>query len=264
MGNELQDEINQMNKPFVMGGDEVKTDPPVTDAPDVKTEPPTTDEPNIDGEDGNDLDIKTDPPATDAPTTGAPDDKDQTILDLRAKLAERDIKTDPPTTKAPIVFEDQDFVKDIDLEETIRDPKEFNKILNSIYQKAVTDTQQKLGNQMSQSIPNMITVASNLQKATEIFYDSNEDLKPFKKVVATVFGDLVKTNPDKPYAEVMQDVAPEVRKRLELPDYVKKTVDKNTPPKLPKKKSKPGRTNAKPDLDPLQEDIGKMNETLRR
>lgn len=260
MSDVMQDEIEQMNKPFVMGEeDEQKTDAPTTDEPVAGTDAPTTDEPDIEVDEP-----KTDAPATDAPTTEAPDDRDQTITDLRAELAEKDIKPDAPTTKAPIVFEDQDFVKDIDLDEAIRDPKEFNKILNSIYQKAVTDTQQRLGTEISQSVPNMVSVVSNLQKATDVFYGDNEDLKPFKKVVATVFDDLVTANPNKQYADIMTDVAPEVRKRLKLPEYVKKTVDKKTSPKLPKTKSKPGRTTNKPKISPIEEGINAMNETLRR
>lgn len=254
-------EIDLMNKPFSMGdeGDEgdVKTDPSTTEEPDdeIKTEPPTTEEPDEDR-----LIIK----PTDAPTTDAPDDRDQIISDLRAKLSEKDVTTKAPTTKSPITFEDQDFLKDLDIEEVVRDSKEFNKLLNSIYQKAVTDTQKNVGVEVTQAIPNMISVVTNLQKATDTFYDENEDLKPFKKVVAQVFDDLVITNPDKPYSELMSDVAPEVRKRLELPEYVKIKETKKSPPKLPSKKKKPGQAGPKRDLSSLEEGINAMNETLRR
>lgn len=263
MFKKTQEEIELMNKPFSMGS--VETDAPTTNEPDIKTKPPTTEEPSGD--------IETDAPKTEAPetiapktgapTTDVPDDRDQIISDLRAKLNEKDITTKAPTTKAPI--EDQDFLKDLDLEDVMRDSKEFNKLLNSIYQKAVTDTQDTMGIKINQTVPNMVSMVSNLQKATESFYDDNEDLKPFKKVVAHVFDDLVATNPDKPYSDIMSDVAPEVRKRLELPKYIKKQKEaKKTPPKLPSKKKKPGRATPKSDIGSLEESINTMNETLKR
>lgn len=263
----IQDEIDLMNKPFVMG-DDINTDPPapatdppapITDAPDdFKTDAPTTDAPS-----NETIPPKTDAPATDAPTTDAPDERDQTIAELRNKLAEKDIKTNAPTTTAPLVFETHDFLKDIDIEEITSKPEDFNKLLNAIYQKAVTDTQKRVDVNISQTVPNMINMASSLKKATESFYDNNGDLKPFKKVVAHVFDEIVNNNPNKPYADVMEEVAPEVRKRLELPAYVKKTVNKRKPPRLPNKRGKSGKAEAKPKANTLENDINSMNEVLR-
>jgi len=258
----IQKDVDEMNKTF--SGEEITTDPPVpeTDAPidlvdEVKTEPPSTDEPEEFKTDAP----ETSAPKTDAPTTDAPDDRDQIISDLRAKLADKGEapKTQAPTTTAPLTFEDQDFVGDLDIE----DSSDLNKILNAVYQKGITDTRGIVGKQAT-SIPNIVTMVSNLQKATETFYNENKDLVPFKKVVATVFEDLVAENPNKPYSDLMKDVAPEARNRLELPPIQKKTVDKGKPPKLPRKKGKSGKTKDKPTLDPMQADIDEMNKDLRR
>jgi len=236
----IQKDVDEMNKTF--SGEEITTDPPVpeTDAPidlvdEVKTEPPSTDEPE---------EFKTDAPETSAPKTDAPT---------------TDPKTKAPTTTAPLTFEDQDFVGDLDIE----DSSDLNKILNAVYQKGITDTRGIVGKQAT-SIPNIVTMVSNLQKATETFYNENKDLVPFKKVVATVFEDLVAENPNKSYDDLMKDVAPEARNRLELPPIQKKIVDKGKPPKLPRKKGKPGKTKDKPTLDPMQADIDEMNKDLRR
>lgn len=264
MGDEMfkktQEEIELMNKPFSMGS--VETDapttnePPTTEEPDIKTEAPTTDEPSVETEAP-----ETTAPKTEAPTTDAPDDRDQIISDLRTKLNEKDVTTKAPITLAPI--EEQDFLKDLDLEELTGNPEKFNKLLNSIYRKAVT-TQRELESEVNQALPNMINVVSNLKKATDDFYDKNKDLEPFKKVVAHVFDDLVAANPDKPYTEVMSNVAQETRKRLELPKPTNKKVDKGIPPRLPNKKKKPGQTVHKPESSPLEEGIDAMNKSLGR
>lgn len=258
----MKKEIDQMNEPFSMG--DAETDSPGTDAPSTEAPDDTTDAPSTDVPSAETEVPETTAPKTDVPTTDAPDDRDQIISDLRTKLNEKDVTTKAPTTKAPLVFEDQDFLKDLDLEDVTRDPKEFNKLLNSIYQRAVTDTQKRVGVEVTQSIPNMVSMVSNLKKATDDFYDANKDLEPFKKVVAHVFDDLIVANPDKAYAEVMSDVAQETRKRLKLPKPTNKTVDKGTPPKLPSKKKKPGRSDHKPKSSPLESGIDEMNKSLNR
>lgn len=254
----MQEELDMMNKPFSMGS--VETDAPID--PGVKTEPPTTEEPSVETEPPKTEVPETTAPKTEAPTTEVSDDKDQIIADLRDKLNEKKITTKAPTTIAPV--EEQNFLKDLDLEEVTGDPKEFNKLLNSIYQRAVTDTQKRVGTDVTQSIPNMVSMVSNLQKATDDFYGSNKDLEPFKKVVAHVFDDLVTANPEKPYADVMLDVAQETRKRLDLPKPTNKKVDKGIPPRLPGKKKAPGRINNKPKLSSLEEGIDEMNKSIRR
>jgi hypothetical protein len=64
----------------------------------------------------------------------------------------------------------------------------------------------------------------------------------------------------------MKDVAPEVRKRLELPEtkVVKGESKESPPPKLPTKGSRSGRPQDKPSPDPLQTELEEMNKTLGR
>jgi len=207
-----------------------------------------------------------------------PDEKDKIILDLRAKLAEKSevgeskYKEEKVEKEEPIKFEEQDFVGELDIEELVHDPKEFNKLLNNIYQKAVTDTRQILGEGVLRSIPDIVKtnigIMTNLKKASEKFYEDNEDLKPFKKVVAAVFEEITSEHPDKKYDEVLNEVGDEVRKRLDLKkESVKKkgVDDKGNPPKLPRKSGKAGDSkDNKPDLSPLQDDIASMNKTLGR
>ena len=262
---QIQADVDMMNR--TLNGDEVKTDPPSTDPPSIETDPPIdledevkTDPPSTDLPDD---DFKTDPPKTDAPTTDAPDDRDRIIEELREELSKKDeVKTDPPTTKAPIVIEDQDFFEDLDFEEVAENKDEFNKLLNKVYQKGVTDSTGMASGNVLQNVPQLINTITSLQEASKQFYTDNEDLVKYKKDVASTFETLMKNNPDKTYDELFEDVAIETRRKLRLPEFKKKTVDKNRSPKLPRKKGKPGRSTEKPKLDPVVSDIEEMNKTL--
>ena len=161
------------------------------------------------------------------------------------------------------------IVGDIDFEEVSRDPKEFNKLLNKIHVQSVTDARKVVGEGILRTIPN---VARNifdqmnaLKKVSDKFYEDNEDLKPFKKVVGTVTEELMSENPDKKLEEIIKDVGSEVRKRLELQKKaVTKTEekDKGSPPRLPGKKKTTGRSQNKPNLSSIETQIGEMNTTL--
>jgi len=292
---EVKDDIGEMLKSF---GEAIEDDPdqdkkddlegnddPADDKDPDKNEDKGEGEPDDkkskgDEDEDKDKDDKSDDDKDDSES----DDKDKLIESLRTKLAEAESSKDTKDTKdveddkdkdnkddePPLTFEDQDFVGELDIEELIRDPKEFNKMLNSIYQKAVTDTRKVLGEGVLRSIPDIvktnIAVMTNLKNASEKFYEDNEDLVPFKKVVAAVFEEVASENPDKKYDEVLSEVGTEVRKRLDLQKKaVKKDVDdKGGAPKLPRRKGKSGEPDNKPDLTPMQEELASMNDTLRR
>ena len=280
MGDVLEKELDLMNKSFNEG---TSTDPPGTESPGTEapgtsapgTESPGTEAPGTSAP-GTEA-PGTSAPGTEAPTTEVPaeDEKDKTIRELREKLALKEEgpktsapKTEAPTTEIPLTFEELDFLKDLDFDELTRDPKEFNKLLNALYQKAVVDTRKGLGEGVLRSIPDIVranvTAITNLQKASEDFYADNKDLKPFKKVVAVVFEEFASDNPGKKYSEILEDVGPEVRKRLELHLKATKPDDKEAPPKLPRKKGKSGGTGKEPETTPLVNELDEMNKTLGR
>jgi len=259
----IQKDIDEMNKNFSFSDKlDDKTDPPSTDPPadDLITDPPVEE------------DLKTDPPSTDPPeelktdppTTKAPDDRDKTIEDLRAELAKKDKapKTQSPSTDPPITFEDQDFVGDLDLEDLTEDKDKVNKLLNTVYQKGVTESRGMLSGDVMKKFPNLISAVVNLQKAADKFYEDNEDLTPYRKDVGEEFKKQTSENPDKDFDEIISDVALAVRSKFKLPEIQKKTVDRGNPPKLPKKKAKPGKEKDKPKLDPVQSQIDEMNKFM--
>lgn len=273
----MLDELSDMNTVVVdheslenIQGEEKTTIAPSTDAP-------------IEDKEGGESngEIVTEIASTEAPTTEVPE-----VDPIEARLSkfeeennklreeiERLSKTKEPTpTQAPtteIPFQDQDFLGELDLEELTTDPKTLNKLLNSVYQKAVKDTRNNVLEETYKNIPdivkNNIAIQNNLKKTSENFYAEHEDLKPFKKVVAAVYEELISENPDKKYDELLKNVADEARKRLDLHKKVtnKQSVSKKPEaPKLPRKKNKPGNTQQKPNTNSLADEIDTMNKVL--
>jgi len=268
MDNEMDKEIETMNKSFNEG---ISTEAPATSAP--STDAPATEVPAT-------TTVTTDAPSTSAPTTSAPatelpvvDEKDKIIEDLRKKLAEKEVKTPAtkaPATEAPFSLEDQDFLKDVDLDDLITDKDALNKLFNQVYKSAVSDTRKSLSESVLRQIPDIvkanIVIQQNLKATSDRFYEENKDLEPFKKVVAVVFEDLLAQNPDKKYDEILSLTAPEVRKRLDLQKKVVQQPNKSGTPRLPSSKGGGGgkRTDTKPDISPMEKELSDMSESLGR
>ncbi len=243
-----------------------KPEEKVEDAP--KTAAPSTTVPKDDDE------PKTKPPTTDAPVEDELTKVKKEVEELRTKLADKVVikdvpKTKPPTTDAPLG--DHDFVKDVDLDEVTREPSAFNKLLNSIYKKAVETVRgevRKSKEETIQVLPSIISSNMELQKTlkdlSDKFYEENKDLKPFRKVVGVVFDEISSQDPKVPYTEVLRKVGEETRKRLELkkPDAKSVIKDKDDPPPLPRHKS--GGRSPQPKHEPSSviSQIDEMNKTL--
>ena len=263
---QIQQDVDEMNKGLT--GDSAGTEAPGTES--VSTESPGTEAPGTEAP-GTDS-PGTDAPGTEAPTTDVPeeDERDKVIEDLRKQLNEKSKpKTEAPTTEAPISFESQDFLDGVDFEELKDDPKEFNKFLNKFREKIVLDTRKVLGEGVLRSIPEIIRtnikLNSDMQKSSEKFYSENEDLKPFKRVVAAVFEEKASDNPDKTYDEILKDIGPEVRKRLNLQKQAKTKQTDDNPPRLPKKtKGKASQAPLKPKTTGITAEISEMNKHMGR
>lgn len=255
----MEEELNLMNKSFNEGLQ--STEAPNTNAP--STNVPSTEAPG------------TEPPSTDAPVTETPttevpaeDERDAEIAELRRKLAEKEKPTtSAPTTSAPPIFDEQDFLGDIDIEDITSDSKELNKLLNKVYQKAFSDARKSTSESVLRNIPDIvrqnITKISELQDVSENFYKDNADLKPFNKVVAAVFEDIASKNPGKTYKEILPEVEKETRERLNLKKKASQSGN-SSPPRLPRKKGPSVRTTEKPNLSPLESEIEEMNKTIGR
>lgn len=245
-----------------------KTDSPSTTAP--KTSAPSTDAPTTKSP-------STKAPSTSAPTTEAPKEEDDEVKrlkeeneELRRKVAEKTPAKKPatkaPTTEAPPG--EHDFVGERDIEELVRNPKEFNKFLNQIYAKAVVDARNMSSERVLRSIPDIvktnIETVTSLKKASEKFYEDNKDLAPFKKVVAAVFEEVAAENPGKKFDQLLGDVAKESRKRLELSNQARQNQEpKNKPktPTLPHKRGSQNRGNV-PETKGIEAELDAMDKVL--
>ncbi len=239
--------------------------PEPTPEPEPKVEdkkeevPPTEPEPEPEPEPKDE-----EPPKEPDPSKESVEDKDAIIADLRAKLASKEMpKVELPKVEPkPVV--DQDFVKDLDLDEVTRDPVEFNKVLNKIYRQAIIDAQARLNESIPEAVRANVILITELKEANDKFYNENQDLKEFPKVVSTVFEELAAKDPNRTYREIIQDVAPEVRRRLNLPKPSAKKPDNSVkPPVLPKKSGTAGKVNSK-QSNPLQDEFEAMNKAIGR
>jgi hypothetical protein len=211
--------------------------------------------------------------ANEPPTNEPPDeDKDSIIESLRKKINElesRKPEPEPTTPKTPVTeplkIEPRDFIGDEDIDELISDKDKLNNLLNTVYSQGIENARKLISEHVLLSIPEIVrtnvSVMEDLRKTSEKFYDENKDLAPFKKVVASVFEELASKNPDKKYQDILDDVATESRKRLELV----KAAQKSTPaPRLPQKKGTATKPAGKPQTSSLADEIAAMNEILGR
>jgi hypothetical protein len=251
----------------------VATNAPGTDAP--GTDSPSTTAP---GTDNPSTDVPgTDAPATEAPTTDAPeDDKYAELIRRNQELEERlnkleKPKTEAPSTEAPSTatpVSDEDFLNGIDLDEMTRDPAVFNKVLNSVLKKGIEigrGESVKSSERILKSIPEIVktnvSMVQSLKKMNDDFYSANEDLKPFKKVVALTFEEIASKHPEKSYKDILEIVGKEARNKLEL--HIKAQGKDKTSPRLPRPKGRPNRQpKQKPNTDPMLDELDAMDKEL--
>ena len=278
MNDSIVDEINKMTELISAQTAAPSTDSPVSGTPTPPTDPPGTPVPGTDppGTPAPGTPVPgTEAPGTTAPSTEAPTDELEELRKQYNEMKEeleklKNPPTDPPPTQAPSTdapVSDEDFVGDLDLDELTRSKDDFNKILNAVMKKGVEigRAESRQGDeQVLRSVPEMtrrnLEIITAITKASDEFYKSNEDLRPFKKVVAAVFEEKLAENPDKEYTKLMEDVGPEVRKRLDLAKKATKPDDK--PPPLPKNKGGKRPNPQKPNTDPLLSEIDEMNKSL--
>lgn len=261
MSEEVALEIAEMDKILESLGE-----PPKEEAP--KEEPPV-EEPK---EEAAEEEVQETPPPAEEETPVEPpaeepppaaDPRDEKISALEAKLAELAAKLDkpsePPPPAEPEVTE-QDFVGDTDIEELVQDPKEFNKFMNKIYQKAMIDSRTALAKQLPAMVQQQAQAVVAMQKMSDNFYKANSDLVKFPKVVQAVSEEILSANPDITIDDLTSRLAVEARKRLNLPDPKKAPAPK--PAALPKVGKRAGTPDSAPKSNTFQNELEDMEKAL--
>ena len=202
------------------------------------------------------------------------------ISDLKT-LVESLTKKDPdesPKTSKEEEFKPESFINDEDdLEDIVHDSSKFNEVLNKILLRGIEigkSQVESIKESLLKSIPGIINqhidTTNSLKELSTKFYNDNEDLKPFKKVVMEVFKEKSTEEPDKSYKEVLSMVPNDVRKRLGLPDKSKTKSkksdnedEKGGTPKLPKKGSQKRPSNKRESSsDSVLSELDEMEQSL--
>ena len=262
----------EVEEPEVPAEEETPEVPPVEEEPPVVEEEPPAEEPPTE-EPPEELPVEEPPveeePAVETPPSEIEDLKNQ-IRELKALVKPKEVT--PPVEEPsdePLPIDEHNFLGDLDLDELTRDPDQFNKLLNKVFVKGVETArlEVKTGSEgVLRSIPdivkNNIQVVTAMKKASDEFYTANADLKPFKKVVATVFEELASDNPDKSYKDLLTEVETETRKRLELHKKAVSNNKSDKPPRPPN--AKPGKRGpvTKPNTDPFLAELEAMDKSL--
>lgn len=195
-------------------------------------------------------------------------EKERKDRELAAEAAQRVEDEKRKKAEEAITLEEQDFVGDLDLDELTHDKSAFNKLLNAVYTKGVSDSKKIATESVLMTLPDIvkynINLVTTLEKAKDAFYEKNKDLAPFKAVVAAVFEDVAAKNSDKKINEIMDLVAPEVRTRLRLKENALVEEKKEEKPRLHGVRRGIQRTDTreKPETKGLADEIAAMNKAL--
>lgn len=268
----MTEEISEMNK--------VLSDFPEDDVVDLVDE---VDEETDDAQDGE---SDSDDQSTDAEAAEAQEEDDEAASDedgsdprdaIIEQLRERLEKLENASNEAdaseadaeaePDQDEPIDFLGDAEIDDVFDNKDGLNGFLNDFRKRVADDVRRKTVEEVIRSIPEVvrynIQVMNSLQQARDDFYSANEDLKPFKKVVAQVFEEISSSNPGKEYSELLELTAPEVRKRLDLESKAKKPEKQKAAPNLPRKRGKAGRPAEQPKPSGLEAELEAMNKVMK-
>jgi len=291
MPDEVKDQIDAMldiDNNVDVGVDEpedIEDVEPDDDKSEPESEPDTEDAPDeseaeeTDAEDEDEADdTKSEPDTSEADEDNARFEKlkgeNETLRTELNKVYEKNVadaknektEKEPDIPKVP---DEIDFLGEYtDIDDLMRDPSSVNKILNKVYQMG-SDASKKFQETTLRNIPEIvksnIVIQATLKDQVNKFYGDNEDLKPFKKVVAAVYEEVASENPDWKITDVFSEVEKETRKRLELHKQTKDNLKPDNKAQKPKPnfpKTKSSRARQKPNTNRLISEIDKMNEVL--
>ena len=110
------------------------------------------------------------------------------------------------------------FMKDVNMDEIIDSPEALNKLLVGVYNKAIEAAETRAVEKVLRSIPQLVVnYASRHATMADLvrdFYNTNQDLVPVKRTVATVANEVAAEHPDWEVKAVFDEAAARTRKLL--------------------------------------------------
>jgi hypothetical protein len=157
-----------------------------------------------------------------------------------------------------------DFLADVDIDEVLTTTDGLNSLLNSVYNKAMSDASRLTAEQIMKSLPQVVTtyVQQHIayRETVNDFYQNNPDLMGVKKTLARVANEVTAEKPELDLEGVFDEAATRTRKLLGLRKSVQEnssnketitTSDKKLKPAFARSKGRPTPGN----LDSLATEI---------
>ena len=183
-----------------------------------------------------------------APVNVNPPAKSEEVIKAETDAAQESEKAQVVRDLIPFVTTDDDY------EKAMSDPKEMNALMNRVYDSAIS--------YMTQSVPqlvgHMVTQQNSMRNLVDDFYKTNEDLVPMKSFVGFVANELASKNPAWEYEKLFDEVAKEVRKRVNISTKAS-SVETQASKQRPAFAKKPsGRQNVGAKLSELEADMSDL------
>lgn len=178
------------------------------------------------------------------------------IPDEEAAPAEEEATPKLDLTAMTVKLDKPMFESEEQLDKVFSNVDEANKFVENV----IATTQQALLRSLPQIVANTVEKRTSLNEAASDFYDKNPDLKQYNKFVGFVTNELAAKDPTQTLTKLLDDVAPEVRKRLKLKEKVvnKKKTKKGSNPAHVSKKKKGVNRKKTPKLDGLAAEVAEL------
>jgi len=168
---------------------------------------------------------------------------------------ERELPPVEESVKEPTA--DPDFLEGLDLDEVLSNSENLNRLLLSVYNRGVSESMRRASDNVLGSVQDLVSryVREQLTMTEMVkeFYDTNPDLRPFRRTVAAYAKDISKDNPELKPQEVFAQTATKIRTALKL-----KKIESRDAVIKPSKSFAPQRgrkVNLEPELTGIEKEI---------
>ena len=142
-----------------------------------------------------------------------------------------------------------DFLANVDIDEVLSTTDGLNTLLNSVYNKAMSDASKLTAEQIMRSLPQVVTtyVQQHIayRETVQDFYRENPDLVGVKKTLARVANEVTSEKPELTLDQVFTEAATRTRKLLGLRKSGLVTTQKEEHAKVAEKTKKPAFVQSK-------------------